>query len=103
MSMPPAQILHRERSGGRENRRSWRGFAPTRHLWRGFAPMLGDAGGAGGGGVVTSVTSVNVVATQLDEVGTALVDAAGALLANEGPGALTVRRIASEAGVSTMN
>ena len=39
----------------------------------------------------------------LDAVGTALLDAAGELLAKEGPGALTVRRIAAAAGVSTMN
>ena len=40
---------------------------------------------------------------QLDSVGSMLVKAAGDLLAAEGPGALTVRRIASAAGVSTMN
>jgi AcrR family transcriptional regulator len=40
---------------------------------------------------------------QLDSVGTQLLKAAGNLLATEGPGALTVRRIANEAGVSTMN
>ena len=40
---------------------------------------------------------------QLDSVGSVLLDAAGELLAAEGPGALTVRRIASAAGVSTMN
>ena len=39
----------------------------------------------------------------LDSVGTQLVKAASQLLATEGPGALTVRRIAKEAGVSTMN
>lgn len=41
--------------------------------------------------------------TQLDEVGTTLLDAARELLTAEGPGALTVRRIASSAGLSTMN
>jgi AcrR family transcriptional regulator len=41
--------------------------------------------------------------SRLDEVGTALVQAASRLLAQEGAGALTVRRIAQEAGVSTMN
>lgn len=40
---------------------------------------------------------------QLDPVGSMLVKAAGELLAAEGPGALTVRRIAAVAGVSTMN
>lgn len=40
---------------------------------------------------------------QLDSVGAMLLKAAGELLAAEGPGALTVRRIASAAGVSTMN
>jgi AcrR family transcriptional regulator len=46
---------------------------------------------------VTSTT------TQLDDVGVALVEAAANLLATEGPQALTVRRIAAAAGVSTMN
>ena len=41
--------------------------------------------------------------TPLDEVGQALVSAAGDLLAQEGAGALTVRAIASAAGTSTMN
>lgn len=40
---------------------------------------------------------------QLDSVGSTLLDAAGNLLATEGPAALTVRRIANAAGVSTMN
>ncbi len=39
----------------------------------------------------------------LDPVGSTLLKAAGDLLAAEGPGALTVRRIANSAGVSTMN
>jgi AcrR family transcriptional regulator len=39
----------------------------------------------------------------LDSVGSTLLKAAGDLLAKEGPAALTVRRIATEAGVSTMN
>jgi len=38
-----------------------------------------------------------------DEVGRALVDAAHRVLAEEGPFALTVRRVAQVAGVSTMN
>ena len=38
----------------------------------------------------------------LDEQGQALLDAASQLLATEGAGALTVRRIASDAGCSTM-
>jgi AcrR family transcriptional regulator len=38
-----------------------------------------------------------------DAVGTTLLKAAGQLLVDEGPSALTVRRIASAAGVSTMN
>jgi AcrR family transcriptional regulator len=38
----------------------------------------------------------------LDEQGQALLDAASRLLAAEGPGALTVRRIAADAGCSTM-
>ncbi len=38
-----------------------------------------------------------------DEVGRSLLSAAHAVLADEGPGALTVRRIAAIAGVSTMN
>ncbi len=42
-------------------------------------------------------------ANSLDEVGVALVHAADRLLAQEGPAALTVRRIAADAGVSTMN
>ncbi|MGZ4680170.1 MAG: TetR/AcrR family transcriptional regulator [Ilumatobacteraceae bacterium] len=40
---------------------------------------------------------------QLDPVGSTLLKAAGDLLATEGPAALTVRRIATAAGVSTMN
>ena len=40
---------------------------------------------------------------QLDSVGSMLLKAASDLLAAEGPGALTVRRIANAAGVSTMN
>jgi len=43
------------------------------------------------------------ITSRLDDVGTALLRAADQLLATEGPGALTVRRIAAEAGVSTMN
>ena len=39
----------------------------------------------------------------LDPVGSTLLKAASDLLAAEGPGALTVRRIANTAGVSTMN
>jgi AcrR family transcriptional regulator len=40
---------------------------------------------------------------QLDSVGSMLLKSASELLASEGPGALTVRRIATAAGVSTMN
>ncbi len=40
---------------------------------------------------------------QLDSVGSTLAKAASDLLATEGPAALTVRRIAAAAGVSTMN
>ena len=40
---------------------------------------------------------------QLDSVGSDLLKAASGLLASEGPGALTVRKIANAAGVSTMN
>jgi AcrR family transcriptional regulator len=40
---------------------------------------------------------------QLDSVGSTLLKAAGDLLAAEGPAALTVRGIATAAGVSTMN
>jgi AcrR family transcriptional regulator len=40
---------------------------------------------------------------QLDSVGSMLLKSASDLLAAEGPGALTVRRIANDAGVSTMN
>jgi AcrR family transcriptional regulator len=43
------------------------------------------------------------VTSRLDEVGTALLQAADRLLAGGGPSALTVRRIAAEAGMSTMN
>src|SRR4051794_24641041 len=42
------------------------------------------------------------MARPLDEQGHALLDAASRLLSTEGPGALTVRRIATEAGCSTM-
>ena len=40
---------------------------------------------------------------RLDDVGNALLKAADTLLASEGASALTVRRIATEAGMSTMN
>jgi AcrR family transcriptional regulator len=50
---------------------------------------------------VLPVTNVQV--TALDEVGTTLLRAASTLLADEGAAALTVRRIAAEAGMSTMN
>ena len=46
---------------------------------------------------------MNTQVTALDEVGTHLLEAAAHLLASEGPAALTVRRIASDAGMSTMN
>jgi AcrR family transcriptional regulator len=42
------------------------------------------------------------MAKTLDETGMAILAAAGRLLADEGAGALTVRRVASEAGCSTM-
>jgi AcrR family transcriptional regulator len=42
------------------------------------------------------------MARPLDEQGQALLDAASRLLSTEGPGALTVRRMATEAGCSTM-
>jgi AcrR family transcriptional regulator len=42
------------------------------------------------------------MARRLDDQGHALLDAASRLLSAEGPGALTVRRIATEAGCSTM-
>jgi AcrR family transcriptional regulator len=41
--------------------------------------------------------------TRVDEVSEALLRAAGEVLAAEGPAALTVRRIAHEAGISTIN
>jgi AcrR family transcriptional regulator len=44
-----------------------------------------------------------VLDPRLDSVGTTLLRAASDLLAAEGPSALTVRRIAADAGVSTMN
>jgi len=40
---------------------------------------------------------------RVDEVGETLLRAAGEVLAKDGPAALTVRRIATDAGVSTMN
>ena len=42
------------------------------------------------------------MARTLDEQGQALLDAASELLASEGAGGLTVRRIAADAGCSTM-
>jgi AcrR family transcriptional regulator len=50
---------------------------------------------------VTCVTSTSTPA--LDEVGAQLLRSANELLSKEGPGALTVRRIAADAGMSTMN
>ncbi len=51
-----------------------------------------------------SVSRVSAAVTsRLDEVGIGLLHAADRLLAEEGPTALTVRRIAAGAGVSTMN
>jgi AcrR family transcriptional regulator len=41
--------------------------------------------------------------SQVDAVGVTLLRAASDVLAADGPGALTIRRIAAEAGVSTMN
>lgn len=52
-------------------------------------------------------TSVLVVSNahvpMLDDVSSTLLESASRLLADEGPGALTVRRIAAESGMSTMN
>lgn len=45
----------------------------------------------------------NASATVLDDVGNSLLAAASHLLATEGAGALTVRRMAADAGMSTMN
>jgi AcrR family transcriptional regulator len=45
----------------------------------------------------------NAHVTALDDVGTTLLESASRLLADEGPGSLTVRRIAAESGMSTMN
>lgn len=45
----------------------------------------------------------NVHVTALDDVGATLLESASRLLADEGPGSLTVRRIAAESGMSTMN
>ncbi|MCB0956523.1 MAG: TetR family transcriptional regulator, partial [Ilumatobacter sp.] len=75
--------------------------------------MCRDTEGAGGraGGahgfrctVATSLGHVSAATvSRLDDVGHALLDAADRLLTTEGAGALTIRRMASEAGVSTMN
>lgn len=52
-------------------------------------------------------TSVRLVSNahvpMLDDVSATLLESASRLLADEGPGALTVRRIAAESGMSTMN
>ena len=45
----------------------------------------------------------NAHVTALDDVGTTLLESASRLLADEGPASLTVRRIAAESGMSTMN
>ncbi len=45
----------------------------------------------------------NAHLTALDDVGTTLLESASRLLADEGPTSLTVRRIAAESGMSTMN
>ena len=55
---------------------------------------------------MTSATALRhypAAMVQLDSVGSMLIKAASDLLASEGPAALTVRRIATDAGVSTMN
>ena len=51
----------------------------------------------------TSLPHYPAPMASLDPVGSTLLKAASDLLATEGAGALTVRRIANEAGVSTMN
>ena len=52
----------------------------------------------------TSVPPVsNAHVPTLDDVSTTLLESASRLLTDEGPGALTVRRIAAESGMSTMN
>ena len=61
------------------------------------APGTGVASGAVASGTVRRVPEPD------DPVRTALLQAAQTLLAEEGPAALTVRRIATEAGMSTMN
>jgi AcrR family transcriptional regulator len=53
--------------------------------------------------VAPSVPPESAERATIDEVGAVLLRAAGEVLASEGPAALTVRRIAAVAGVSTMN
>src|SRR5690349_14518642 len=48
-------------------------------------------------------SSVGPVARTTDETHAAILEAASRVLATDGPAALTVRRIAAEAGGSTMN
>lgn len=52
---------------------------------------------------MTRSDTVHVMSPAIDDVRDRLLRAAHDLLAAEGPGALTVRRIAAEAGMSTMN
>ncbi len=62
--------------------------------------MTGDTAGYGDGRMAVSPART---AARGDETREALLAAAHDLLAGEGPGALTVRRIAAAAGMSTMN
>ena len=52
---------------------------------------------------MTDTTASAATAARADETSRALLDAAHDLLGREGPAALTVRRIAAAAGMSTMN
>jgi AcrR family transcriptional regulator len=54
-------------------------------------------------GASTAASSMATVTVRGDQTRAALLDAAHDLLATEGPGSLTVRRIAAVAGMSTMN